>query len=266
MIEENIQATQEETNQIPTAQETEILEENELLQNQPTIEIDSESLNTSTTTLDNISEVSVEISSESESENIQDKLKLVEKDLAENLQNYQSLKEANENLNAELSVAQEQLCEALKLLDKKCRNLEELDSNSEEMAKLNAAKEEICAENVKLREDLASHLQVIEDYEQKNLAISTTSTLVGSTVNLEKSLSEAEAKISELLKVKEKYAEVSAENSNLATNLSEMQQEMDLMSLQTKTATGCALIPIAVVILAMLASYFPFSFFSADKN
>lgn len=266
MIEENIQATQEETNQIPTAQETEILEENELLQNQPTIEIDSESLNTSTTTLDNISEVSVEISSESESENIQDKLKLVEKDLAENLQNYQSLKEANENLNAELSVAQEQLCEALKLLDEKCRNLEELDSNSEEMAKLNAEKEEICAENVKLREDLASHLQVIEDYEQKNLAISTTSTLVGSTVNLEKSLSEAEAKISELLKVKEKYAEVSAENSNLATNLSEMQQEMDLMSLQTKTATGCALIPIAVVILAMLASYFPFSFFSADKN
>merc|ERR1719369_1466343 len=106
------------------------------------------------------------------------------------------------------------------------------------------------------------------------MAASSTSTLVDSvtsevglvpnpTHQLEKSLVDAEAKINELLKVKEKYAEVSAEKSTLAMNLSEMQQEMNLMSLQTRTATICALIPIAIVVLAMLASSIPFlpSFF-----
>ena len=144
-----------------------------------------------------------------------------------------------------------------------------------EIAKLHDEKEQVCSENERLRTDLTSQLQMIEDLEEKvkNLtaesqlmAASSTSTLVGSTVQivgnstssnpqLEQSLSNAESKISELLKVKEKFAEVSAENSTLATNLSEMQQEMNLM---TRTATACALIPLAVVLLAMFAYYFPF--------
>merc|ERR1712088_51563 len=100
------------------------------------------------------------------------------------------------------------------------------------------------------------------------MAASSTSTLVGSTIStgngngstgntnsVNSQLEKAESKISELLKVKEKFAEVSAENSTLAMNLSEMQQEMNLM---TRTATACALIPLAVVLLAMFAYYFPF--------
>ena len=107
------------------------------------------------------------------------------------------------------------------------------------------------------------------------MAASSSSTLVGSVTSaptLEKSLVDAEAKINELMKVKEKYAEVSAEKNSMAMNLSEMQQEMNVMSLQTRTATACALIPIGIVVLAMLASYIPFfpSFFggtppSAEK-
>merc|ERR1739844_92361 len=101
------------------------------------------------------------------------------------------------------------------------------------------------------------------------MAASSTSTLVGSTIQIASAgngstgntnsvnsqLEKAESKISELLKVKEKFAEVSAENSTLAMNLSEMQQEMNLM---TRTATACAIIPLAVVLLAVSAYYFPF--------
>merc|ERR1739844_355665 len=139
----------------------------------------------------------------------------------------------------------------------------------DKIAKLNDEKEQICSENERLRTDLNSHLQIIEDLEQQVksmtdsqlMADSSTSTLVGSTISagnancVNSQLEKAESKISELLKVKEKFAEVSAENSTLAMNLSEMQQEMNLM---TRTATACALIPLAVVLLAMFAYYFPF--------
>ena len=156
---------------------------------------------------------------------------------------------------------------------------EENNEIDNKIAKLNDEKEQICSENERLRTDLNSHLQIIEDLEQQVksmtdsqlMAASSTSTLVGSTISagngsgsstgsninssVNSQLEKAESKISELLKVKEKFAEVSAENSTLAINLSEMQQEMNLM---TRNATACALIPLAVVLLAMFAYYFPF--------
>lgn len=233
---------------------------------------DNESISTSTTTLDEssaLSDVDPELDELQRVNELTDKLANLESELTESQRNNEALKESNKAINSELGVAQEQLCEALKLLDEKCRLLEETskveqDAKSDvEIAKLSQEKEEICSENERLRADLAAHLQVIEDYEQKQMAASSSSTLVGSirgpaNEELEKSLMEAEAKISELLKVKEKYAEVSAEKSTLAINLSELQQEMNLMSLQTKTATTCAIIPIIVIVLAMLASYIPF--------
>lgn len=206
---------------------------------------------------------------------INEKMVATEMQLAEAEMNNNVLKDANGAINAELNVAQQQLCEALKLLDEKCRALEEIEvqklatraalgSSSEdvEIAKLLEEKETICGENESLRADLESQLAVIEEYEQKQMASSSTSTMVGSSIvnphMLEKSLSEAEAKISELLKVKEKYGEVSAEKSSLALNMSEMQDEMNLMTLQTRTATACALIPLAVVIIAICVTYLPF--------
>ena len=159
----------------------------------------------------------------------------------------------------------------------------------DKIAKLNDEKEQICSENERLRTDLNSHLQIIEDLEHQVksmtdsqlMAASSTSTLVGSTIQIASAgngngstgsntnsvnsqLEKAESKISELLKVKEKFAEVSAENSTLAINLSEMQQEMNLV---TRTATACALIPLAVVLLAMFAYYFPFfGFFGGNGS
>jgi len=302
----------------------------------------NDSLNTSTTTLDmsSLSETEMDEIDESavataagsaivaattaEQENDEQRVKLMtdrlvdmEAKLQESRTNYETVKESNSAINMELTVAQEQLCESLKLLDEKCRLLEEIEvqkiksfaaenkmeqkqtpptaaaetsENNEiddKIAKLNDEKEQICSENERLRTDLNSHLQTIEDLEQQVksmtdsqlMAASSTSTLVGSTIqttsagndstgsntnSVNSQLEKAESKISELLKVKEKFAEVSAENSTLAMNLSEMQQEMNLM---TRTATACALIPLAVVLLAMFAYYFPFfGFFGGNGS
>ena len=170
--------------------------------------------------------------------------------------------------------------------------LEENNEKDLEIAKLVDEKERIYLENENLRTDLTSKEDKIQDLEQQlktmteNQMAASSNTLVGSTIQvagtghnfqfsgkendaeeedsiveptttsqLEQSLSEAESKISELLKVKEKFAEVRAENSTLAMNLSEMQQDVNLM---TRTAQACALIPLAVVLLAMLAYYFPY--------
>jgi len=243
-----------------------------------------------------------------------DRLVDLEAKLQESKTNYEKVQEANSAINVELTEAQQQLCESLKLLDEKCSQLEEqkdknlavesvrsksspLEENNEkdlEIAKLVDEKERIYLENENLRTDLTSKEDKIQDLEQQlktmteNQMAASSNTLVGSTIQvagtghnfqfsgkgdddteadddsiveptttsqLEQSLSEAESKISELLKVKEKFAEVRAENSTLAMNLSEMQQDVNLM---TRTAQACALIPLAVVLLAMLAYYFPY--------
>lgn len=301
MGEEMIQTppdTEDQSNNEEKDNEAEVIKDPELpmlVVNQPTLNVvfesdnesDVTSMSTSTTT-----EGSIGGDADEEHQNyLTVKLEQVEQDMLHLRSNYESLKETNGSLNSELTVAQEQLCEALKLLDEKCRLLEETEKKgnevsesdelneldlsnksgqdpnlNEEIVRLTQDKETLSSENLQLRADLASHLQVIEDYEQKQMAASNASTLVGSvryvenpsSEGLEKSLCEAEAKISELLKVKEKFAEVSAENSALNCNLSSMQQEMNLMSMQTKTATACAFIPVAIVLLAILASYIPF--------
>merc|ERR1719273_1175848 len=147
-----------------------------------------------------------------------DRLVDLEAQLQESKVNYETVKEANSAINVELTVAQEQLCESLKLLDEKCRMLEEIEvqkikslaaenemkknpptppseENNEkdlEIAKLSDEKEQICSENERLRTDLNSHLQTIEDLEfqvksmteSQLMAASSTSTLVGSTVQI----------------------------------------------------------------------------------
>merc|ERR1719210_3211072 len=80
-------------------------------------------MNTSTTTLDTLA-------SDAESEEVKsltDKLAAVELQLQDATNSYETLKEAHGAMNVELNVAQQQLCEALKLLDEKCRSLEEIE-------------------------------------------------------------------------------------------------------------------------------------------
>ena len=75
---------------------------------------------------------------------------------------------------------------------------------------------------------------------------------------LEKSLHEANDKISELIKVKEKYAEVDLEKTNLGNNLSELEEEMDVLSFQTRTATACSMVPLVILVLAIMVAYLPY--------
>ena len=75
---------------------------------------------------------------------------------------------------------------------------------------------------------------------------------------LEKSLNEANEKISDLLKVKEKYAEVDMEKTNLGNNLSELEEEMDVLSFQTRATTACSMIPLVILVLAIMVAYLPY--------
>jgi len=77
------------------------------------------------------------------------------------------------------------------------------------------------------------------------------------TAELERSLSEAESKISELLKIKERYAEIDAERSNLAANLSLRESEISELTLQSRTATACSVLPLALLVFAIIVAYLP---------
>ena len=77
------------------------------------------------------------------------------------------------------------------------------------------------------------------------------------TSALERSLCDAESKISELLKIKERFSEVDAERTNLAANLSELETEMADLSLQTRTATAFSIVPLAILVCAIIVAYLP---------
>ena len=73
------------------------------------------------------------VAASAEQENVErvklmtDRLVDMEAKLQESRTNYETVKESNSAINMELTVAQEQLCESLKLLDEKCRLLEEIE-------------------------------------------------------------------------------------------------------------------------------------------
>ena len=85
---------------------------------------------------------------------------------------------------------------------------------------------------------------------------------------LESALLEAETKISELLRVKEKFAELSEEKLNQTLSLNELEEQVESLSFQSRIATCLAVFPIFVLCLAICMAYLPvFSslFGTADK-
>ena len=90
--------------------------------------------------------------------------------------------------------------------------------------------------------------------------------LDGSTldVSLNDSLAEAEEKIAQLLKVKERYAEEREANSRLETSVAELEKEVTRLGSYSQTATAVAAVPIAILFLYFL-SYFMSFFGSSDK-
>jgi hypothetical protein len=109
----------------------------------------------------------------------------------------------------------------------------------------------ISDENQKLRADLENSL----DSTRKIL-------------ELERALQESENKISELLRVKEKFAELSEEKLNQTLSLNELEEQVDTLSFQSRIATSLAVFPLLVLFLAIFAAYLPvFStlFGTADK-
>ena len=123
----------------------------------------------------------------------------------------------------------------------------EIDVNPFQICKLNTLSEE----NEKLRADLEQSL----DSTRKIL-------------ELERALNESENKISELLRVKEKFAELSEEKLNQTLSLNELEDQVETLSFQSRITTSLAVFPLLVLFLAVFVAYLPvFStlFGTADK-
>ena len=72
-------------------------------------------------------------------------------------------------------------------------------------------------------------------------------------VSLNDSLQEAEDKIAQLLKVKERYAEEREANSRLETSVAELEKEVSRLGSYSQTATAVAAVPIAILFLYFLS-------------
>ena len=70
-------------------------------------------------------------------------------------------------------------------------------------------------------------------------------------------LREAEEKISQLLKVKERYSELTGEKSVLETSLVELEKEVETLSLQSQLSTACSVFPLALLVVAVIVAYLP---------
>lgn len=66
-----------------------------------------------------------------------------------------------------------------------------------------------------------------------------------------------EERINQLLKVKEKFVEISADKSQLEQSFQELEKEVETLTLQSQTATACCLIPLAILVLAVIIAYLP---------
>jgi len=149
------------------------------------------------------------------------------------------------------------------LAAEKCKNdATEFEQLRSQLAKLTSEKETLANDNKVLKDNAGKYESLLKecqesvnDKSQGRLETTGESDII---INLEKSLNEANNKISELLKVKEKYAEVDLEKTNLGHNLSELEEEMDVLSFQTRTATAFSVVPLGILLLAIMVAYLPY--------
>ena len=182
------------------------------------------------------------------------------------------LKEVNTRLeqkDSDLSKMEVKLQETSKrmqeeiLAAEKCKNdATEFEQLRSQLAKLTSEKETLANDNKFLKDNAGKYESLLKECQESmndkshgRLERTGESDIIS---NLEKSLNEANNKISELLKVKEKYAEVDLEKTNLGHNLSELEEEMDVLSFQTRTATAFSVVPLGILLLAIMVAYLPY--------
>merc|ERR1712126_282275 len=160
------------------------------------------------------------------------------------------LKESSERMQHEILAAE------------KCKNdATETEQLRSQLAKLTSEKEALVNDNILLKDRAGKYEGLLQCQGRENDTSSEKPEAKGDSkiiTDLEKSLNEANNKISELLKVKEKYAEVDQEKTNLGHNLSELEEEMDVLSFQTRTATAFSVVPLGILLLAIMVAYLPY--------
>ena len=116
---------------------------------------------------------------------------------------------------------------------------------------------------IELRKSEEERENLKQDVERLSAATSTA--VPSSDLNVSSSSSclnsslppETEERINQLLKVKEKFVEISQDKSQLEQSFQELEKEVETLTLQSQTATACCLIPLAIIILAVIIAYLP---------
>jgi len=115
---------------------------------------------------------------------------------------------------------------------------------------------------------ISKFASVSEENEKLRVELEKSENSSEKLADLESALLEAETKISELLRVKEKFAELSEDKLNQTLSLNELETEFETLNFQSRVATCLAVFPLLVLCFAIVVAYLPvFSsiFGTADK-
>ena len=150
----------------------------------------------------------------------------------------------------------------VKVLEERDSRSDEINDLMEQLAQSKATLEALEAELKDERQRAATMQERLTtstatSFETPSEAAVAAPDLDSSSASLNESLHEAEEKITQLLKVKERFAEVTQTNARLETSVAELEREVEKLGMQSQTATACAVVPIAVLLLAFIVTYMP---------
>lgn len=108
-------------------------------------------------------------------------------------------------------------------------------------------------------EELSSSLPISQTRETDvhNLSSSSLASEASQVSLLEQSLEEAEGKIAKLLRVKERLVSVQTEKSQLEADVSNLEEELSVLSSLSRGLTACTLGPLLVLLVAVVLAFLP---------
>ena len=115
--------------------------------------------------------------------------------------------------------------------------VEHLDTSKDDLVNVASALERSLLE----KSDLEKEVEELKERERSLLSTSQ----------------EVEDKNVQLIKYKEKCSEINEEKALMETSLKELEKQVESLSMQSQTATACAMVPLGILLLAFIIAYLP---------
>lgn len=105
-------------------------------------------------------------------------------------------------------------------------------------------------------EELSLTLEKVEN--EKQILEKEMEQLRSIEISRSSSSQDSEEKIVQLLKYKEKCAQISQEKEQLEINLFQLESEVETLAVQNQAATACSIIPLGILLISFIIAYLPF--------